>query len=243
MSSFGDVTYEQQQAATDAASAAPTTTEPEIDINDPRLVSENIEIDPQGDAYAMPPVLTDGKWRAKLVAREVGKPPNQRKFAPKADNRDANKLYLYTALEADVIDHSGKFDGIKVPDYFVSTQVRRDGTSQAATILARLGKPAERTTTHGTLMTALLGALAGEPELTIETEWEANCQKCEEAAAAKGERKPRSIRGMHNFPQQKDAKGKFEFVPRMKCTVNPQHGEMFARPRIVHYLALDGSAK
>lgn len=238
MGSFGDVTYEQQAAA-DAASAS-TETAPEIDINDPRLVSENIEIDPAGDAYAMPPVLPDGKWRAKLVAKEVGQAPNQKKFAPKADTRDPNKLYLYTALEADVIDHSGKFDGIKVPDYFVSTQVRRDGTSQAATILARLGKPADRTTTHGALINSLLGALAGEPELTIETEWEANCQKCEEVAKKTGERKPRSTRGMHNFPQTKTAKG-MEYVPRLKCQVNPQHGEMFARPRITHYHALDAS--
>lgn len=237
MSSFGDVTYEQQQAAAGDAAAAPTTTEPEIDINDPRLVSENIEIDPAGDAYAMPPVLTDGKWRAKLVAKEVGKAPNQKKFAPKLD-RD-QRPYLYTALEADVIDHSGKFDGIKVPDYFVSTQVRRDGSSAAATVLARLGKPANRTTTHGTLMNDLLQALAGEPELIIETEWEANCQKCEEIADAKHERKPRSTRGMHNFPQQRNAKGQMEYVPRMKCAVNPAHGEMFARPRITHYHGLD----
>src|SRR5882724_1611034 len=162
MSSFGDVTYEQQQAVAGNAASAPTTTEPEIDINDPRLVSENIEIDPQGDAYAMPPVLPDGKWRAKLKSKDVGKAPNQKKFAPKLD-RD-QRPYLYTALEADVIDHSGKFDGITVPDYFVSTQVRRDGSSAAATVLARLGKPAQRTTTHGSLMNDLLQALAGEPE-------------------------------------------------------------------------------
>lgn len=241
MSSFGDVTYEQQagqQAAADA-SASPTTTEPEIDINDPRLVSENIEIDPAGDAYAMPPVLPDGKWRAKLVAKEVGKAPNQKKFAPKLD-RD-QRPYLYTALEADVIDHSGKFDGIKVPDYFVSTQVRRDGSSAAATVLARLGKPANRTTTHGALMNDLLQALAGEPELTIETEWESSCGKCDELATAKNERKPRSMRGMHNFPQQKNAQGKLEYVPRIKCPLNASHGEMFARPRITHYHALDAS--
>ncbi len=238
MSSFGDVTYEQQAGAADPASTAnPVAAEPEIDINDPRLVSENIEIDPAGDAYAMPPVLPDGRWRAKLVAKEVGKAPNQKRFAPKLD-RD-QRPYLYTALEADVIDHSGKFDGIKVPDYFVSTQVRRDGSSAAATILARLGKPAQRTTTHGTLMNDLLSALAGEPELTIETEWEANCQKCEEISDKKHERKPRSTRGMHNFPQQRNAQGKMEYVPRLKCAVDGSHGEMFARPRITHYHALD----
>jgi hypothetical protein len=234
MAAFGDIQQDEQAVA---ASNAPADATPEIDINDPRLVSENIEIDPAGDAYAMPPVLPDGKWRAKLVAKEVGKAPNQKKFAPKLD-RD-QRPYLYTALEADVIDHSGKFDGIKVPDYFVSTQVRRDGSSAAATILARLGKPANRTTTHGALMNDLLSALAGEPELTIETEWESACQKCEEAATARNERKPRSTRGMHNFPQQKTASGKMEYVPRMKCQVNPQHGEMFARPRITHYHSLD----
>lgn len=243
MSSFGDPTYSETQLA---EAANQPTGEPEIDINDPRLVSENIEIDPKGDAFAQKPVLPDGKWRAKLKSREVGKPPLNKKFAAKKDEK-TGALYLYTALDAEIIDHAGdqKFDGDLLSDYFVSTQVRRDKSSVVSTLLDRLGKTATGSTTHGALMNDLLMVLASEPELIIETEWEANCQKCEESAKARHEKKPRSTRGMRNFPMERNSKGQMEHVPRVKCTaVDPingrplNHGEMYARPRIISYNAL-----
>jgi hypothetical protein len=230
---FGDVI--QDEAALHAASDAPADGQPEIDINDPRLTSENIDVDPTGDAYAMPPVLPDGKWRAKLKARDVGKAPKTAKYLPKLDRNQ--RPYLYAALDADVIDHSGKFDGIGLTDYFVSTMIRRDGSSAAATVLNKLGKPTPKTTTHGQLINDLLTALAGEPEAGIETQWEATCQQCDEAAKKTGGRASVK-RGMHNFPQTKNAKGEMEYVPRVKCGV-AGHGEMVARPRINRYLSLD----
>jgi hypothetical protein len=48
-----ELTFES--AADDAANM--TDTEDEIDVNDPRLTTELIQINPEGDAYARRPVL------------------------------------------------------------------------------------------------------------------------------------------------------------------------------------------
>ena len=93
-----------------------------------------------------------------------------------------------------------------------------------------------KTTTHGQLINDLLKALAGEPECGIETQWEASCAQCDEAAKKTGGRASVK-RGMHNFPQVRNAKGEMEYNPRVKCAV-AGHGEMVARPRINRYLAL-----
>jgi len=232
-SSFGDVQYAEPEQATGSSPAGADAPVDSFDLNDPRLTSENIEINPEGDAFAAPPPLPDGKWRAKLKQQDVkdGKGGTTR-YAPKT-TKDG-KLYLYTALEASVIDHSGKQDGLRVTDYFVSTMVRRDGSTAASTILHRLGKPAPARSTHRELMELLVKALAGEPELGIETAWEWSCETCGKEAKAAGVYAPRAIQGAHKMPR--DAKGNPN--PEMLCPVNKAHGFSVARPRIVSYLAL-----
>ena len=242
---FGDVQYADPAAenSSSPAGANGASQEPAIDINDPRLTSETIDINPEADAYARPPQLPDGKWRAKLKSMDVkgpdGKPAH---FSPKLDKQ--GKPYLFTALEASIIDHTGQFDGIRLNDYFVSTMVRRDQSTAVSTILNKLGSPAPRTATHSQYISLLLKALAGEPEIGIESAWEWSCQKCGEEADKKGEKRPRSVYGMHNFAQMQvkdSATGKLVMRPNpeRKCDVNPAHGISIARPRINAYLSLD----
>lgn len=247
--SFGDVTYADPSLAASGTTSpngtqgAPAAPEEVFDLNDPRLTSEALNINPNADAFASPPVLPDGKWRAKLRAQEV-KGPNSTKVAYSAKRDKDGNLYLYTALESEVIDHQNElFDGIKLSDYFVDSRVGRNGASRVSTLIVKLGQQLASPATHKAMIEQLLAALAGEPELGIETAWEADCQACGEIAERNGGRKPRSVRGMFNFPQvaAKDDNGRsvMRYTNQLKCPVNPAHGPMFGRPRIIAYLSLE----
>lgn len=235
---FGTPTYEEATGSSTShpgnGSDSPLDQPVAIDPNDPALTSESLDYNPEGDAYAAPPPLPDGQWRAKLKQLDV-KDPQDQPVRYKAGKTKQGALYLMTAIEATIIDPDGKFDGYHVWDRFVSTMVRQDKSIPAATIAFKLGKPAPARANHKELMEHLLKLLAGEPELGIETAWEWNCQKCGEEAKQKGEKYPKSIRGMRKFPL--DAKTGL-YVPELKCEANPAHGYSTAQPRIVTYLRL-----
>jgi len=214
-----------------------------FDINDPRLISEPLEVNLEADSYAMPEPLPDGRWRAKL---KVMKPLENGKevdlgFIVKKHER-SGQLYLSTGLEATTVSTSEKLNGLKAFDSWVSTFIGKDGGSKISTILTRLKRPdgklwAEPGSryTHRAWMDLFIKAMAGEPELGIESQWEWSCQACGEAAAKAGERYPRSVNGMHKFPVNPKTK---HYDPEMKCQVNPAHGYSRARVRISAVLPL-----
>ncbi len=206
-----------------------------IDLNDPQLTSESLDYNPEADAYAAPPPLPDGKWRAKFKALDQkGADGQPVKFKAGADKK-SGKPYLYAAHEAHVIDLSGKFDNLRIADYFVSTKPRRDGSIPIATILFKAGVK-HQARTHKELMDTYQKWIASEPELGVETMWEVQCEQCDKDAKAKGEYAPRgsSLRGMRKFPPD----GKGGFSNEVKCAVDPSHGYSRAQVRISSYLAL-----
>ena len=203
----------------------------EIDLNDPRLASENIEVNPEGDAYATPPPPPDGEYRAKLKQIDVKDARGQQVRFKAMKIKGTEKLYLATAIEARIQDPAGTYDNIPVFDRWVGTFPNRDGSTKITTILTKLGVSFPKSATHKDLMEIFLKALAGEPDVMIETQWEASCQKCQEEAEKTGSQKPRSIRGMSRFPQ--DTKGKA--IPEIACTVDKSHGVMVAQVRIVGF--------
>ena len=246
MSTFGEVTYETGTDASQSSSAGGPTgtgldqTIETLDLNDPRLASEDLTIDPQGDAYKSMPTLPDGKWRAKFKQVDVkdGK-GGTTKFKPYLDKR-SGALYLATAVEATVLaPDKPLYDDLKVTDYFVSTRLNKDNSMAVGTILYKLGAPLPTKVNHKQAMQALIDKLAGEPEGGIETVWEASCETCQKQAEAQGQKAPRSIQGMHRFPQIKGPNGTTVHDPHLNCQVNPSHGPMVARPRIKRYLSLD----
>ena len=90
-------------------------------------------------------------------------------------------------------------------------------------------------------MLLFVKALSGEPEIGIETAWEASCQACGEAAKKAGTGYPQTIRGMHRFPAQTDPnkrKAGEQFDPETFCPVNRAHGTMRAQARIQGFLSL-----
>jgi hypothetical protein len=213
-----------------------------IDINDPRLTSEVLDVNPEGDAYAFPPPPPDGKYRAKLRLA----PPKGQDGQPVKDGYVAAKwgkqqpqVVVVTGVEASIIDPNGKYDGVKLYDFNVSTFMQRD-SNKVQTILKFLRKPDGTPWVQGGVkmvssawMKLLIQALAGEPEIGVETQWEWNCQGCGEAAKKSGAAYPKAIQGMRNFPQDHGKP-----VAEMRCAKDQSHGTSRGRATISRFLAL-----
>lgn len=234
MAAFGDVTYEQPaDAAAPDAAAAPSGEV--IDINDPRLTSEALDDNTAADAYAVPPPAPDGIWRAKLKSVDIDDQQGQpHRFLAKSYPKMAGgRPFLVTNVEASLIDLGGKNDGVKLTEYWVKTLIdERKGTSQASTITVKAGGPNLPRSTDKDRMDALLKTLAAEPEVLVETVWEASCQACQEAAKKKGDKSPRPfLVGMHRFPQTRT--GPDPMVPCPVCKAVAR-----AQVRISRYYAL-----
>src|SRR5215469_8693180 len=151
--------------------SAADTPQEYIDLDDPRLTSEKIDVNLEGSVYKMPAPPPDGRYRVKLkLAR------------PKRDNKEVDcyaaqwgkeqQLVIVTGIEATVMDPSGKYDGVKAFDRTVSTytQARSAGASKATEILALLRRPdgtpwlkSGQTYAKREIIDTLLKAVAGEP--------------------------------------------------------------------------------
>jgi hypothetical protein len=234
-STFGTPTYDETAAHPAEASngAADAVT---IDPNDPRLTSE-VLTDSGADAYAVPPPLPDGKWRAKAKQVDIkdDKGQQQRYAIFSRAKMAGGAPFFATNVEFGVIDHSGKFDGVKLTEYWVKTLVdERKGTSQAATLTRKLGGKTAVSATQKQVIDGLLGVLASEPELVIETAWSAECQTCQESAKKRGDKAPRPfLAGMHRFPGTKVPGERDPVVPCPVCK-----SQVRAQPRIVGFYSL-----
>lgn len=224
---FGDPTYEEE-VKTGATPAASANGQPQdadyIDPNDPLLTSESLTEDTTADAYKIPPPAPDGFWRAKLklVPIKDAKGAMVPVRTWRHENMNDGRPMFVVDVEAALIDLSGKYDGTRITEHFVKSGVdKRKNVSQMTTITVKAGgAPAAAPSNEKTRYDALAKALAGEPEVVVETFWEASCMKCGEAADKKGEKRPGTfLRGMHRFPQVRDAKGAMEADPITQCPV------------------------
>jgi hypothetical protein len=214
-----------------------------LDINDPRFTSEDLNVNTDADAYAQPAPPPDGKYRAKLTLEKVKDDKGQEHdFMPMLSKKTPVQAYLATALKATIIDPSGKYDGIPVYDRWVGTFMSRDGSTKIATILSRLRRPdgtawidKARKYNHKEWMDLFIKALAGEPEIGLETQWEWSCTECGKEAKKNGTAYPKSIVGMQKFPYNASTR---EHTPELKCQVNPAHGYSRAYPSIGRFLSL-----
>jgi hypothetical protein len=202
-----------------------------LDLSDPIFLSEDLDSNENVDAYAAPPPLPDGRWRAKLKQIDVKGPGGEMvRYKPGATKKDA-RPYLMTALEAKVQDATGKHDGQNVYDRFVSTLPARNGGIPIVRILTCLGVKLPAKGSHKLYMDMLLKALAGEPELEIETAWEGQLEQADqETVEAAGHRVP-TVRGMHRFPED----GKGGRIPDLDIEVGGKKYHMRAQARITGY--------
>lgn len=245
---------------TDAGNLLPSN-EPQdiIDENDPRLISEAVEMNLDADAYATPAPPPDGKYRSKIKLEGVDDGKGGKKdYTIRTTFREPKLPYYETRISCQILDPMGKFDGITLYPEFggsVGTLINRDGGSKISTILARLkqgnGEPwVKKGARMGQKdwLDLFLKALAGEPEIGIETQWQVSCQACGELAkdAKKAGRDdvkyPTTLKGMHRFPQERDpSKRKLGqlFDPEVVCAAIPGHGFSRAQARVVGFLMLE----
>lgn len=192
----------QNQTAADPGKAAAEAVA--IDLDDPELLAFEFETNSGVDAYELPPPVDDGKYRVKLKQIDVkdAKGNVVRWAVKKKEGTNDGKPYAYTAIEAQILQPGGKFDGLKVRDSFISTMKnKRNGGVPVVTILDALGVKVPQKANAKELMELLLKTLAGEPELVIETAWEGQVSQEEaELYKAKGLYPP-TVRGQHRFPE------------------------------------------
>lgn len=239
MGSFGDPQYANASPEELAATAAsPDSAVEFIDPNDPALVSEALDTNLEGDAYARPAPPPAGIYRAKLKLLQSENAQKQKvDWYPARWGKQTPQLVAVSGMEARIIDPSGKYDGIPVFDRNVSTFLGRDKSHKMGTILVKLRRPdgspwiraGERMTSKD-FADRYVQALAGEPEVGIEVDWEWSCASCVKEAKDKHTDYPRRVQGMQKFPPEQDpAKRRAGnlFSSEMKCQVNPGH--MYSR--------------
>jgi hypothetical protein len=225
-----------------------------IDPNDPRLTSEELNVNPEADAYAQPAPPPDGEYRVKLRHMRPKNPRGEEvEYLPASWGQKQPQLVFVTGLEASIIDPSGKYDGLKAFDFSVSTFIGRDSATKVTSILNQLkqpnGQPWATKNTRGNAkmwMDLLVKALAGEPECGITTAWEWSCPECGKAAKAAGTAYPKALVGMHHFPPEQDpAKRKAGqlYSHEVKCQVNAAHGFSRCRITIARFMSLDALKK
>ena len=219
-----------------------------IDFNDPRLTSESLTVQ-EGDAFSQPAPPPDRKWRVKLKHEGI-KQQGSSDILPwepaiqKDKNGNQIGLFARTVMSVTIQDSEGKYDGLhlQVPFFYMDTKVNREGLSKVMTVLNLLRKPdgtpwiqkGERLN-HKELIERFVKALQGEPEVGVESQWELQCEGCNQEAKARGGF-AKSIQGMTKFPPSKTVRG--EYDPEMRCQVNPAHGYSKARPVVGRFLNL-----
>jgi hypothetical protein len=205
------------------------------DPTDLNLLEFQVETNTDVNAYAAPPPIPDGRYRAKLKQIDV-KLDNggtaRYKIAQKP-TVNGGSPYVYTAIEATIIDPAGRYDGLKVWDRFVSTLPARNGGIPMVRVLTSLGHklPASASPRH--ILEALLKVLGGEPELEIETVWEGNLDQADQERFKQAGVKPPRVLGMHRFPDNPEVKG--AKLPDMDVDTSLGKVHLHAQVRINNY--------
>lgn len=214
-----------------------------IDLNDPNLLSAELDTNADVDAYAAPPPLPDGRYRVKIKQVDVKGPDGQPVRYNVKPGKNGAPPYAYTALQANVVDPGGKFDNQTLLDNFVSTMQNRNGGIPIVRILTVLGVKLPAKTNAKILLDLFFKALAGEPELEIDSVWEGGLDQTdrERFEQAQPPVKFRAVLGMHRFPL---AANGVDRVPDLEVETTLGKVNVRARARINGYFPLgSGAAK
>lgn len=208
-----------------------------IDLNDPNLLSAELDINSDIDPYAAPPPVPDARYRVKLKQIDVKGPDGQPARYTVKLGKDGKPPYAYTALEMTIQDPAGKYDGLKVYDRFVSTMVARNGGIPLVHILKCLSVTVAAKSTAKQILDAFFKAVAGEPELEVETVWEGGLDEADRERFDQARVKQPRVLGQHRFPQ-KQVNGKLESVPDLKVATALGEVNVHAQVRVNGYYPL-----
>lgn len=146
----------------------------DVDIMSADLQMEEIDINPEGDAFSSPPPAPEGIYMSQLSKGE-GKSWQQ-------GTSKKGQKYLAIAVAAKlVLGENVKYDGALVFDNFVSTMVMdNSGTCRIAGILKAAGQPVQPGKQNAADLARQFDAfLSGDPSIKIQTKWEGYCKTCE----------------------------------------------------------------
>jgi len=227
-----------------AGSSASSSSSPSLDsvgtvlnLDDPNLLMADMDANVETDPYAAPPPLPDGRWLVKVKQVDVKDGQGQPARYNVKQGKDG-LVYAYTALEATVIDPSGKFDGLKLNDYFLSTRPQRNGGIPMVRVLTCLGQQIPAKVNAKVLLDMLFKALGAEPQLEVDTAWRGELDQADQDRFEVAGVKEPKVFGQHRFPQT--AKG--ESLPDIDVDTQLGKVHLRARPRINGYFPV-GSAK
>lgn len=186
-----------------------------IDLNDPSLLMQEIDGDPNVDAYATPPPPPDGWYRMKLKHIDVKRKDGTKHPYKVVDDIDyktqkpvmnektgKQQTSIHMAVEARIQDPGGTYDNIPVFDYGINTKVnkRTKGVTMFS-LLNALKVKIPQPYNGKTVIELMTKALASEPDVDVEVVWEGSPDQGDgDRIKAAGEQAPR-VRGMHNFPE------------------------------------------
>jgi hypothetical protein len=191
-----------------------------VDLNDLYLEDESLQLDPDADAFQGPPPPPDGVHLAKIMPfRKNGDSP----FQVGKDKR--SKPFIMAAVVNKAVAEGRPWDGANIFDRVSSVIMQNSGTCRMAGVLKALGITVPATTTMKGLARMLETALAGEPMICVETQWQARAQH--------GDKWVTILRGMKKFPQKPD--GSYSHI-----VDDPETGEkVTAQAVVLRYLPAD----
>lgn len=228
---FSQPIYMEESPAT---ASAPHDSAVVIDLNDPNLLSAELTTNSDVNAYDAPPPVPDSRYKVKIKQIDVKGPNGEMMQYNVKPGKDGKPPYGYTALEATIIDPSGKYDGIKVWDRFVSTQQARNGGIPIVRILSCLGVKLPAATTAKQLLDLFFKAVASEPMLEVETIWEGGLDEADREQFQQSNTKQPRVLGMNRFPED----GRGGRVPEMDIDTALGKKHVRAQVRINNYYPL-----
>lgn len=155
----------------------------EVDINNLELVDEQVDVNADADAFAGPPPPDDGDHLVKL---SLGRDKVQQ------GKDKQGRVYYMVHVQAKVLN--GPFENRVLFDRVSTMVMQGSGTSRMVGVLKALGEPVGNRVSIVDLTRQFVNRLAGEPEVTVTTQWRGYCADCEKNV----------LRGQKRFPQNGD---------------------------------------
>jgi hypothetical protein len=167
-----------------------------VDINDLNLVGEDVEVNPEGNAFVAPPPVPDGDHLAVIQPTK----------ADRWEKRTSNGVayFAYPNLEVRFTEPGGKYDDRPVFDWVSTMVMRGSGTCRIAGILRACGVAVPARTNHKDLAQLFHQTTQGKPSVKVGTQWRGYCKSCDKDVITGMARFPR---GANGEPSNVTAKG------------------------------------
>lgn len=197
----------------------------QIDLNDLSLQDEQIDLNPDADAFAGPPPPDDGEHLVKL---SLGKSGVTGGTISKGEMK-GKKWYQVEIVGK--IQPGDKFEG-RMTFNRVSSMIF-NGTSEVVGVLKAIGEGVTSRESTLDLLRRLTARLNGEPDALQKTQWVAFCKDClddyDNSGGKRGRKQGIVLRGQNRFPQEADGRHRHQ----IEC---PNCGSLVtARAEVVAY--------